>query len=284
MSKYPVNGKVALVTGAARGIGFETAKLLVERGALVTLVDIDPVAISEAAARLGPNALGLTADVTEAASMEAVVDQTVAHFGKLDIVVANAGIAPQAATVRTMDTAVFERVLEINILGVHRTVAAALPHIVENKGHIVVTSSIYAFLNGILMAPYAMSKAAVEQYGRALRVELAPHGVSVSIAYFGFIETALTKAVLDDSIGSRLEQSFPRFLMNRLQPSVAGKVVVEGIERRAAKIIAPTRWLPLSVLRGVLNPLLDRQMAGDKKIRAILGDAEQVEEREKVSR
>ena len=274
MSTYPLNGKVALVTGAARGIGFETARQLVDRGARVAVVDLDPRATADAAAELGGNAIGIAANVTDSTAMQDVVDQVVATFGRLDVVVANAGIANKPRTVRAMDPAEFERVIEVNVLGVHRTVQPALPHIVANGGHVVVVASIYAFVNGVLMAPYAMSKAAVEQYGRALRAELAQHGASASVAYFGFIDTAMTRDVSADSIGARFEATFPRFLMKKLQPSEAGEAIANGVERRAPRIIAPVRWTGFSVLRGLVNPFLDRTTASDSTIQAILRDAD----------
>ena len=178
MSSYPVKNKVAIVTGGARGIGLETARGLCQRGASVAVVDLDPQATADAAALLGKNAIGLAADVTDADAMRDVVDAVVGHFGHLDIVVANAGIAPQPATTLVMDPEMFERVLEVNLSGVYRTVHAALPHIAANGGHVVVVSSVYSFVNGALLAPYAMSKAAVEQFGRALRGELVQHGAS----------------------------------------------------------------------------------------------------------
>jgi len=206
--------------------------------------------------------------------MEDVVAQVVERFGRLDIVVANAGIAPSVLTTRAMSTAEFERVININVLGVYRTVNPALPHVIANGGHVVVTASIYAFVNGVLMAPYAMSKAAVEQFGRALRGELAQHGASASVAYFGFIDTAMTKDAFEDPIGLRFKATFPKVLMKKLHPSSAGAVIVDGIERRAPRIIAPKRWTVLSVLRGVLNPLLDRRTERNATIQQILSDAE----------
>src|SRR5215217_8008480 len=140
MTAYSVQDKVALVTGAARGIGLETARRLHARGARVVLVDLDPAATAAAARRIGPGAIAIAADVTDADAMRSVVAQTVARFGRLDVVVANAGIAPRPATVHTMDPAEFQRVLDVNLLGVYRTVHPALPHITANGGHVVVVA------------------------------------------------------------------------------------------------------------------------------------------------
>ena len=105
--------------------------------------------------------------------MQRAVARTVERFGGLDVIVANAGIVSRVATVRATPEESFERVLEVNLMGTCRTVNAALPEIIRREGHVVLVSSIYAFMNGVGTAPYAMSKAAVEQLGRALRVELA---------------------------------------------------------------------------------------------------------------
>lgn len=276
MSSYSVNNKVALVTGGARGIGFETARVLIERGASVAVVDLDSKVIAAAAARLGEDAIGVAADVTDATEMRKVVDETVARFGRLDIVVANAGIANNPATTHAMDSAEFERVIDVNVTGVYRTVRPALPHVIANGGHVVVVASVYAFVNGVLMAPYAMSKAAVEQFGRALRGELAQHGASATVAYFGFIDTAMVREGFSSPIAQRFESTFPRILRKRLQPSAAGAVIVGGIERRASRVIAPKRWGVYSRLRGILNPWLDRQTEHNKTVQAILRDADGV--------
>lgn len=271
---YSVRDKVALVTGAARGIGLETARHLHDRGARVVLVDLDPVATERAARGIGPQVLGIGADVTDAAAMQDAVARTVERFGRLDIVMANAGIAPPPLTTRATPPATFERVLDVNIHGVYRTVHAALPQIVAHQGQVVLVASIYAFTNGVLMAPYAMSKAAVEQLGRALRGELAQHGASASVAYFGFIDTAMTEDAFADPIGERFKATFPRFLMKKLTPVEAGRAVVDGIGRRAPRIITPGRWVPLSVLRGIVNPYLDRRTETDPTTQQILRDAD----------
>ena len=121
--------------------------------------------------------------------MDAVAE-VVEKLGGVDVAVANAGIAQkQFATVRSISGEEWERVFEVDLLGVWRTVRAALPQIVERRGQMVVVSSVYAFANGMGNTPYAVAKAGVESLGRALRVELAPHGASATVAYFGWVDT-----------------------------------------------------------------------------------------------
>jgi NAD(P)-dependent dehydrogenase (short-subunit alcohol dehydrogenase family) len=267
-AKFNVSGKVALVTGAERGIGWETARLLHSRGASVALVDLDEEAAKEAADRIAGDGrvIGIGADVTDREAIEAAVQETVEAFGGLDIVVANAGVAPPTATMRVIDEDAFERTVEIDLLGVWRTVRAALPPIVERRGHVVVVASVYAFFNGVLNASYAMSKAGVEQLGRALRVELAPHGASASVAYFGYIDTRMVQDAFEDPIAKKLEESQPKWSLRRLPPSAAGEAIVTGIERRAPRIIAPKWWAVWSVLRGVINPLFDARAERDARL------------------
>src|SRR3954447_10676229 len=140
-SIYNLNGKVALVTGAARGIGFETARQLHLRGASVAVLDLDADQANEAAERIGPRAIGLAADVTDAGAMMATVAEVVERLGGLDLAIANARIAPKNfATGRTISGEEWERVFEVDMLGVWRTVRAALPEILARQGHLVVVS------------------------------------------------------------------------------------------------------------------------------------------------
>ena len=167
MARFELDRKVALVTGGARGIGLATARALVARGASVAIVDLQADAAAGAAAQLhDTRALGLAADVTDRGALQRAVAITVERFGGLDVVVANAGIAARVATFRAVASENFERVLDVNLTGVWRTVEAALPEVLRRRGHVVVVSSIYAFTNGAGNVAYAMSKAAVEQFGR----------------------------------------------------------------------------------------------------------------------
>ena len=275
MSRYDLNGKVALVTGAARGIGFETARQLHLRGASVAVVDLDADRAREAADRIGPRAIGIAADVTDQAAIMRAVAETVERFGGLDVAVANAGIAQSTvATVRGIGAEEWERVFEVDLLGVWRTVRAALPQIVERRGHIVVTSSVYAFVNGVLNSPYAVAKAGVESLGRTLRAELTPLGASAGVAYFGWIDTKMVQDAFERPHSDRMQENLPAFLRKRLPPSEAGAAIVRGIEERAPRIFAPRWWRYVSALRGVLNPLLDRRLERDATMLATVREVE----------
>jgi NAD(P)-dependent dehydrogenase (short-subunit alcohol dehydrogenase family) len=274
MPAYDLNGKVALVTGAARGIGYETARQIHMRGASVAVVDLDPEQAREAAERIGERAVGIGADVTDGAAIMRAVAETVERFGGLDVAVANAGIAPEKlATVRGMGAEEWERVFEVDVLGVWRTVRAVLPQIVERRGHVVVTSSVYAFVNGVLNSPYAVAKSGVESLGRSLRAELMPLGASAGVAYFGWVDTRMVQDAFANN-GGRMEENLPAFLRKRIQPDEAGAAVVRGIEERAPRTFAPKWWRYVSALRGVLNPLLDRRFERDARMTATIREIE----------
>jgi NAD(P)-dependent dehydrogenase (short-subunit alcohol dehydrogenase family) len=270
---YDLNGKVALVTGAARGIGFETARQMHLRGASVAVLDLDVDQAREAAERIGPRAIGIAADVTDQVAMMAAVAEVVEKFGGIDVAVANAGIAQsRLATARGISGEEWERVFEVDLLGVWRTARAALPQIVERRGQIVVVSSIYAFANGIGNSPYAVAKAGVESLGRTLRIELAPHGASASVAYFGWVDTKLVQDAFDQPDGGRIKEFTPDWLLKRITPDEAGAGLVRGIEERAPRIFVPKWWRYVSALRGLINPLLDRRMESDAKMAALIRD------------
>ena len=273
MDRYDLNGKVALVTGAARGIGFETARQMHLRGASVAVLDLDAQEAQEAAERIGERAIGLAGDVTDQNAMMNTVAEVVERFGGLDVAVANAGIAQkQFATVRGISGEEWERVFEVDMLGVWRTVRAALPQIVERKGQMVVISSVYAFANGFGNTPYAVAKAGVESLGRALRVELRPHGASASVGYFGWVDTKLVQDAFAQETAPRVRELSPEWLLKRISPEEAGAGLVRGIEERAPRIFVPKWWRYVSALRGLVNPLLDKRMERDKKLQALVRD------------
>jgi len=273
MPAYDLNGKVALVTGSARGIGYETARQMHARGASVAVLDLDEKEAGEAAERIGARAIGIGADVTDHGAMMAAVAETVERFGGLDVAVANAGVAQsRMMTTRAIGTEEWERVFEVDLLGVWRTCRAALPQIVERKGQLVLISSVYAFMNGMGNSPYAVAKAGVESMGRALRTELLPQGASATVGYFGWVDTKMVQDAMDQEDAGRLNEFTPDWLLKRITPAEAAGGLVRGIEERAPRVFMPRWWRYVSAMRGVLMPLLDRRMEHDDRMATFLRD------------
>jgi NAD(P)-dependent dehydrogenase (short-subunit alcohol dehydrogenase family) len=262
---YDLRGKVLLITGGTGGIGSATARELIGRGAKVAIVDVDPETPQIAAHMSSHSAMGSIADVCDRDALDLAVADVVDRFGRVDVAIANAGILSRAATLRTTPTSSIESLLAINVTGVVNTIQAAMDQVIAHRGQFVLISSVFAFLNGMGTIPYAMSKAA-EQLGRGLRVELAAHGVSTTIAYFSLIETNMIKqGVDDDPVVDELLATLPRPLLKRLQPDTAATALADGLAHRSPRIMAPSRWKPLSALRGLLAPAMDSHLARDRR-------------------
>lgn len=273
---FDVAGKVALITGGSDGIGWEAARQLHAQGASVVIINRKAEAGQKAVAALGgERALAIAADVSDRAAMQAAIAQTVAHFGRLDVVVANAGITPPPATLLTCKLEDFDRVISVNLFGVLNTVHPALPELIKRQGHIVVVGSAAAFCPPVGGAAYMVSKAAVEQLGRGLKLELAQHGVSVTVSYFGLVDTQLARATLDDDpVGATLEERLPAPLRKRISAQEAGEVLLQAIQQRAETSMAPMAWQPYSRLRGLINPAMDRVLMADPSLSQLLRDLE----------
>lgn len=273
---YLLADRVFFITGAAQGIGLEVARMAHARGAAVVLTDVEGSGVERAAELVGPRTLGLVADVRDLGQIEAAFDAAVERFGRVDVVVANAGIAPEITTVRSADPEDWERVVDVNLFGVWRTVQAGLPQVLANRGQFVLVSSSYAFMNGVLNSPYATAKAGVEALGRALRAELMPRGASATVAYFGWIRTELVRKAFDDPIVDRMRhEAVPSLLTRRIPVRRAGRAIINGVENRSPRVIAPFEWRLLFLLRGALGPFTDLGFERDPQVAEIVRAAEQ---------
>lgn len=277
MSSYSLAGKVVLITGGGGGLGAATAKHLSRRGARVAVVDIDGLAAARVAAELvGANGIGLQCDVTDADSVRSAAQRITEELGPIDVSVANAGILGRGAPLRDLAPAEIAKVIDVNVNGVLNTVSATLESVVARRGQVVLLSSVFSYINGAGAIPYAMSKAAIEQLGRGLRVELGGHGASVLTAYFSLIDTGMIRNGVDASPGAKelMAAAAPAFLLTRITTDTAAHGIIRGIERRDARLMLPRRWRPLSATRGILGPILDRKLASDPAVHAALARLE----------
>ena len=189
---YDVEGKVVLITGAARGIGAQTARVLAERGATLALVGLEPDNLATVAKELGPQHLWRELDVTHQDATDRVVAEVAEQLGGIDVVMTNAGVGSYG-TVRQIDPAAFQRVIDINLTGMFRTAHSALPHVIERRGYILVVSSLAAFSPIAGMAAYDASKSGVEAFALAMRQELLHLGVDVGICHPSWVDTDLVR-------------------------------------------------------------------------------------------
>jgi len=272
--RLELEGRVVFVTGAARGIGAEVARQAHARGARVALVGRRLKPLQQLAAQLGEGVAAFEADVRDLGALQRAADATVARFGGIDVVVANAGIAPPSEPILTIDPGEFERTVDIDLLGQWRTVRATLPAVIERRGHILVVASIYAFVNGALNASYAASKAGVDQLTRALRVELAHHDATAGVAYLGFVETDLVGDVFAQQQVAEARAIMPSFATRPIPVTRAGRTLVDGIESRAATVAAPSWIRPLLPLRGLAGPLMDEFMVANPGLSRAISRAE----------
>jgi len=275
--KFPLHNKVVLITGASGGIGEACARALHAAGAKIVLTDLEKV--DDLAESIGgENVMAMTFDVTDRRAADEVVTAVVKHFGGIDMVFANAGIAcDPPATIAKMEESTFERIIDVNLFGVYHTVKACLPQIIERRGHVLITASLYSFYNGMINTPYAMSKAAVEMLGRSLRAELAGTGATAGVLYPGWVTTPISQnAFGGNAIATKLRTlGFPGSLGRAILPEKVASGVVKGVQQRAPRIYTPGRWLPMSLLRGLTNIIGDWKVDRDKKIQKLVRELEE---------
>ncbi|HJS84971.1 MAG TPA: SDR family NAD(P)-dependent oxidoreductase [Acetobacteraceae bacterium] len=193
------HGKAAFVTGGASGIGLGLGRALAEAGARVMLADIEEKALNEAVESLKgdnlPEVHGIACDVRDYQAVERAAQAAIEAFGKVHIVCNNAGVGGRSGAdgISLQD---WRWVIDINLMGVVHGVRAFLPHLTSQGegGHILNTASMAGFLPGAGFGPYTATKFAVVGLSEALHVELAPHGIGVSVLCPGWVRTRITES------------------------------------------------------------------------------------------
>jgi NAD(P)-dependent dehydrogenase (short-subunit alcohol dehydrogenase family) len=248
-----LDDKVVMITGAARGIGAETARRLVAKGARVSLTGLEPERLAALAGELGERAVWFEADVTDQESVDGAVAGTVAAFGGIDVVLANAGVANNGTVaISPADTLV--RTIEVNLVGVVRTVCAALPYVTERRGYVMIVSSTAAFTMMPGLAAYAASKAGVEQFANCLRLEVAHKGVKVGSVHPGWIDTDMVRDTRADlkTFDEALER-FPYPLNATTSVEDCADAIVDGIARRRSRVYVPRAIGAVQALRTLVT-------------------------------
>lgn len=239
-----MDGKVVIITGGAGGIGSATARLLTARGAKLAIADI-AVEPALALAEELPGAIALRLNLEEEASIEAMVADTVAHFGRLDVLHNNAAllgpdIARADGDVENMGTALWDRTYTVNVRGTMIACRAVLPHLRKTRGNIVNTVSNLALQGHMIQAAYSSSKAAVIQMTRAIAASHGIHGIRCNAVAPGMTMTpalrdafppALRKAVEDETLRDRLGDpediaEAAAFLASDAARNITGQVLV----------------------------------------------------------
>ncbi|MCX4823712.1 SDR family oxidoreductase [Streptomyces sp. NBC_01142] len=255
MSRTGLEGQVAVVTGAARGVGELLARKLSARGARVALVGLEPDELKKVSGRLHTESDWWHADVTDHEAMARVAEEVKARFGKVDIVVANAGVASGGPFVDS-DPVAWRRVIEVNLIGSAVTGRAFLPVLTESRGYFLQIASLAAITPAPMMTAYCASKSGVEAFAHSLRAEVGYKGVRVGVGYLSWTDTDMVRGADRDEVMRELRQRLP-WPSNRTYPlGPAVDRIVAGIERRSSHVYAQWWLRGMQSVRGYLPGLI----------------------------
>ena len=256
--------KVVLITGASSGIGRALAFAFGHEGASIVICarKADALnAVSEELKQAGIDNLALTADVSVEADVKTLIEQTVAHYGRLDILINNAGITMRSLVVDA-DPDVFRKVMDINFMGTVYATRYALPHILKTKGSVVGISSIAGYRGLPVRAGYSASKFAMNGFLEALRTEMLHLGVHVLTACPGFTTSNIRVAALDSS-GQTAGESV-RDETDMMSADTCAQHILKAVKKRKRELILTrqgkltvflNKWLPALTDRLVYNTL-----------------------------
>jgi NAD(P)-dependent dehydrogenase (short-subunit alcohol dehydrogenase family) len=241
-------GKVILVTGGGGGIGAGIAEAFVEKGAQVAITDVNADFAAAEADRIGRGTIALHHDVTALESWSEVKAAAESRFGPVDVVCNNAGVALPFKPLEEVSPSTFDRVMAVNVRGVYNGCVSFMPEMkARRSGHIVNTSSVNGMIPHGTFAAYCASKFAVAGLSEALRQELAPFNVGVSILYPGLTRSRMSEGQVPDLP----EQAQEALKARMMEPIWLGRAVTRAVENNELHIITHPDHL------GVLKQRMD---------------------------
>lgn len=272
ISNQQLRNQCIVITGAARGIGAHLARQLALAGARVALVGLEPVLLKELASELGEQHLWVECDVCSIPAMQQAVAQILEKFGRIDVVVANAGIA-SSGTVATTPTAALLKTVEVNLNGVINTVSQTLPAMTQSQGYYLLVSSAAALKSTPGSSAYSASKSGVDHFANAFRLEVAHKGIEVGVVYPAWVDTDLVKDQQNlDSFNEMLKQlPWPFSVITSVDD--CSQAFVEAIESRKRKQYIPKALASIGPIRQVfMSPLWEYLL--QKRTRTAIPKAE----------
>ncbi|MGW4778199.1 SDR family oxidoreductase [Streptomyces filamentosus] len=237
-------GRVAVVTGAARGLGAELARLLAARGMRVALLGREHATLAAVAVTLRTESHVVEVDVTDDAAMDGAAEEVTRTLGAPSVVIANAGVA-EGGPFETSDPVTWRRVVEVNLVGSAVTARAFLPGLRATGGYFLQVASTAAFGAAPMMSAYCASKAGAEAFARSLRAEVAHLGVGVGVAYLHWTDTDMVRDVDRHAVLRELRGHMPAPARRVYPVERVASWLVRGVERRRASVYAPP-WLRLA--------------------------------------
>jgi len=232
MAPNNFKNKIAVVTGAASGIGAAISKTLAAKGAKLGMLDIDETAVTAAATELatgGMDAIGMGCDVARDAACKAAIDSIIAHYGGIDILVNNAGITQRSAFVDTRIN-VYRRVMDVNFFGSLHCTQHAISSLIARRGSIVIIESLAGVVPLLGRTGYCASKHALHGLFTSLRAELIGSGVHIMIVCPGFVQTRLQTRALDGD--GRITRHPQSTVGKQDSPERVAEAVCKGIKKK----------------------------------------------------
>ncbi|MFD7923391.1 SDR family oxidoreductase [Streptomyces sp. NPDC059740] len=278
-TRHPLQGRTAVVTGAARGVGAALARELSQRGVRLALLGRERDGLEQVAGSVPTRALCWEVDVSDDDAMAAVAAEVGDRMGPPSVVVANAGVAEGGPFLET-DPDTWRRVVEVNLVGSAVTARAFLPHLLDTRGHFLQVASLASFGAAPMMSAYCASKAGVEAFAQALRAEYAHRHLTVGIAYLNWTDTDMIRDADQHAVLRELRGHMPPPARRVYSVETVARRMAKALERRSTTVYVPS-WLrvvqatraalPAVVVRVSRHELARLEAGGDFAATGLLG-------------